>query len=60
MIIRVLNVFQKWAENNFYDFYEEPQLFESLVRFVAEVCPTNPYSAKLIKALRKKVCNFFE
>jgi len=51
---RVLNVFQKWAENNFYDFVEEPQLFESLVRFVAEVCNTNPYSAKLIKALRKK------
>lgn len=52
---RVLNVLQKWVENSFYDFAEDPVLLERLVRFVADNIPTNMFAHKLIKGVRKKV-----
>lgn len=54
MQARVLNVFQKWVENNFYDFQREPQLLEQLIQFSVDNIHTNVFVPKLVKSIRKK------
>eukprot|EP00005_Dracoamoeba_jomungandri_P004793 CAMPEP_0174260044 /NCGR_PEP_ID=MMETSP0439-20130205/8791_1 /TAXON_ID=0 /ORGANISM="Stereomyxa ramosa, Strain Chinc5" /LENGTH=914 /DNA_ID=CAMNT_0015344173 /DNA_START=112 /DNA_END=2856 /DNA_ORIENTATION=+ len=51
---RVINVFQKWVDNNFIDFIREPILVKHLLEFVIDNCPNNLYAIKLLKALLKQ------